>query len=85
MTSAVTTVIDAGGMLRNDDNSPLLAGIRLKCSRCGEWHTVQSDAAAAGVSEGSNERLYWRCGAVQYYSGQIGDLPKARIRRRAGQ
>lgn len=64
--------------LRLDD------GMLLKCSKCGEWHTVRPSDGDVGESEHAKEMLYWLCRGRRFYAGQRGTVARMPIRQPKG-
>ena len=59
---------------------PLEAGWLLKCSQCGEWHTVRRADGNVGKSEQGLAMRYWLCCGGRFYAGQRGSTPRCPIR-----
>ena len=66
------------------DTLRLEAGMLLKCSHCGEWHTVRPADGNVGESEHALAMLYWLCRGRRFYAGQRGAVPRMPIRRPRG-
>jgi hypothetical protein len=56
-------------------------GMLLKCSKCGEWHTVRLADGNVGEAEHAKEMLYWLCRGGRFYAGQRGSIGRLPIRR----
>jgi hypothetical protein len=63
------------------DASRLEDGMLLKCSKCGEWHTVRPDDGQSGEHEHAKDMLYWLCRGRRFYAGQRGAVSRWPLRR----
>ena len=66
------------------DTPRLETGMLLKCSKCGEWHTVRPADSNVGEAEHAKEMLYWLCRGRRFYAGQRGAVARLPIRRPKG-
>ena len=62
----------------------LETGMLLKCSKCGEWHTVRPADGNVGEAEHAREMLYWPCRGRRFYAGQRGSVARTPLRRPRG-
>ena len=67
-----------------DDTLRLETGMLLKCSKCGEWHTVRHADGNVGEAEHAKEMLYWLCRGQRFYAGQRGSVARTPLRRSTG-
>lgn len=56
-------------------------GMLLKCSKCGEWHTVRPADDKAGDTDHAKDMLYWLCRGRRFYAGQRGAVARMPIRQ----
>ena len=69
-------------MIADMEDAPRLdIGMLLKCSKCGQWHTVRPADSDVGESDQAKEMLYWLCRGRRYYAGQRGAVVRQPLRR----
>jgi hypothetical protein len=83
VTCPVTTRIHDGGMAidSHENTTPLEPGMLLKCSKCGQWHTVH-DGRRADQPPESGEMLYWTCRGRVFSAGEAGSVSPRPVKRR---
>ena len=81
-TTLVTWAVPIAGDDRAMADAPRLeGGMLLKCSKCGEWHTVRPADGNVGEAEHAKEMLYWLCRGRRFYAGQRGSVGRWPVRR----
>jgi hypothetical protein len=65
----------------SSDVTTLEPGILLKCSKCGQWHTVHP-GRRSGEPGPSSEMLDWTCRGRTFSAGETGSVPSLPLRRR---
>ena len=67
--------------IESADVTTLEPGILLKCSKCGQWHTVHAGRRSS-EQEVPSEMLYWTCRGRVFSAGEAGSVPSLPVRRR---